>query len=86
MKMVSFNRFHQLLYACAGVLAGHWLRSSYTQNKKVLGLLDRWIYKHIDSTSMGLIFPDNFPVMVKLLCNACYRYKFNIAQLVLLDY
>ncbi|MDD4871668.1 MAG: DUF5009 domain-containing protein [Kiritimatiellae bacterium] len=63
----------------AGVLAGHWLRSSFTQNKKVLGLLAA------GSTSIliALLWDFSFPIIFRLWSSSYAMLVIGISAILL---
>ncbi|MGZ8558227.1 MAG: acyltransferase family protein [Chitinophagaceae bacterium] len=63
----------------AGVLAGHWLRSSYTQNKKVLGLLTVGII----SILIALLWDLSFPIIFRLWSSSYAMLVIGISSILL---
>lgn len=63
----------------AGVLAGHWLRSSYTQNKKVVGLLTAGII----SILIALLWDLSFPIIFRLWSSSYAMLVVGISSILL---
>lgn len=63
----------------AGVLAGHWLRLSYTQNKKVLGLLTFGII----SILIALLWDLSFPIIFRLWSSSYAMLVIGISSILL---
>jgi len=63
----------------AGVLAGHWLRSSYTQNRKVAGLLGAGAI----SIAIALLWSLSFPVIFRLWSSSYAMLTIGISSVLL---
>ena len=63
----------------AGVLAGHLLLSSYTQNKKVLGLLGAGL----TSVIIGLVWDFSFPIIFRLWSSSYAMLVIGLSSLLL---
>ena len=63
----------------AGVLAGHWLRSSNTQNKKVLGLL----LAGLASVAIGLVWNFSFPIIFRLWSSSYAMLVIGLSSMLL---
>jgi predicted acyltransferase len=63
----------------AGVLAGHWLRSSYTQNKKVLGLM----LAGFASVLIAIVWNFSFPIIFRLWSSSYAMLVIGLSSLLL---
>jgi predicted acyltransferase len=63
----------------AGVLAGHWLRSSYAQNRKVLGLLAGGTL----SILIALLWSLSFPIIFRLWSSSYAMLAIGISAILL---
>jgi predicted acyltransferase len=63
----------------AGVLAGHWLRSSYAQNKKVLGLLGAGLA----SVAIALLWNFSFPIIFKIWSSSYAMLVIGLSSILL---